>query len=105
MDLSVSKIGGWNILQSSNRKLSEEGINENEPRLSIRIPSRDSFFMIHYLEQPFVCDNQNVKESKPISEDLHEMMQCCGQQHFAASNDLHEHLGRHSLWKDSMKME
>ena len=50
-------------------------------------------------------DNLNVKESKPICEDLHEMMQCYGQQHFAASNDLHEHLRRHSLWKDSMKME
>ena len=46
MDLSVIKIGGWNILQSSNRKLSEECINENEARLSIRIPSRDSFFVI-----------------------------------------------------------
>ena len=38
MDLSVFKIGGWNSLQPSNRKLSEEFINENEPRLSIRIP-------------------------------------------------------------------
>ena len=53
MDLSVFKIGGRNILQPSNRKLSEECINENEPRLSIRIPSRDSFFMIQYLEQLF----------------------------------------------------
>ena len=105
MDLSVFKIGGWNILQSSNRKLSEEFINENEPRLSIRIPSRDSCFMIQYLEQPFVCDNLNVKESKPICEDLHEMMQCYRQQHSAASNDLHEHLRRHSLRKDSLKIE
>ena len=55
MDLSVFKIGGWNILQSSNQKLSEECTNKYEPRLSIRIPSRDSFFMIQYLEQPFVC--------------------------------------------------
>ena len=42
----VFKIGGWNILQLSNRKLSEEFIDENEPRLSIRIPSKGSFFMI-----------------------------------------------------------
>ena len=28
-----------------------------------------------------------------------------GDKHFAAGDDLHEHLGRHSLWKDSMKME
>ena len=69
MDLSVFKIGGWNILQPSNRELLEEFINETEPRLLIRIPSRDSFFMIQYLEQPFVCDNVNVKESKPNCED------------------------------------
>ena len=30
MDLSVFKIGGWNILQPSNRKLSDESMNENE---------------------------------------------------------------------------
>ena len=97
--LSVFKIGGRNILQPSNRKLSEECINENEPRLSITIPSSDPFFMIQYLEQFFVCDNVNVKESKPICEDVHEMMQCYGQHHFAASNDLQEHVRRHSLWK------
>ena len=105
MDLSVFKIGGRNILQPSNRKLSEECINENEPRLKIRIPSRDSFFMIQYLEQLLVCDDLNVKESKPICEDVHKMMQCYGQHHFAASHNLHEHLRRHSLWKDSLKME
>ena len=32
-------------------------------------------------------------------------MQCHGRAHFAASNDLHEHPRRHSLWKDSVKME
>ena len=57
MDLSVFKIGGRKILQPSNRNLSEECINEIEPRLSITIPSRDSFFMIQYLEQLFVCAN------------------------------------------------
>ena len=41
MDLSVFKIGGWNIVQSSNRKLSEECINENEPWLLIGSPRRD----------------------------------------------------------------
>ena len=61
--------------------------------------------MIQYLEQPYVCDNLNMKESKPICEDLHEMMQCYGQQHFAARNDLHEHPRKHASWKDSMKME
>ena len=52
-----------------------------------------------------MCDNPNMKESKRICEDFHEMMQCYGQQHFAASNDLHEQPRRHSSWKDSMKME
>ena len=37
MGVFILKIGGWNILQLSNRKLSEECFNENEPRLSIRI--------------------------------------------------------------------
>ena len=70
MDLSVFKSGRWNILQPSNRKLSEEFIHENEPRLSIRIPSRGSFFTIQYLERPLVCDNRNVKESEPLCEAL-----------------------------------
>ena len=29
MDLSIVKIGGWNILEPSNRKVSEGRINEN----------------------------------------------------------------------------
>ena len=90
---------------SSNRELSEELMNENEPRFSIRLPSRDSFFMIQCLERQLVCDGPNVKESKPLGEDLHVMMQYYGRQHFAASNDLHERPRRHSSWKDSMKME
>ena len=52
MDLSIVKIGGWdNILEPSNRKLSEGRVNENKPRLSIKILSRDSFFTIQYLER------------------------------------------------------
>ena len=41
MDLFIFKIGGWNILQSSNRTV------------SIIIPSRDSFFMMQYLGTTF----------------------------------------------------
>ena len=44
-----------------------------------------------------MCDDPNVKGSKPPVE-------CYGRQHFTTTNDL-EHLGRHSLWKDSLKME
>ena len=47
MDLSISKIGGWNIQQSSNRKSLEEFIEENEPwLLLIRIPCKDLFLRI-----------------------------------------------------------
>ena len=105
MDLSIFKIGGWNILQPSNRTLWEECIDENEPRLLllIRIPSRDPFLMIQYLERHSVWDDPNVKDLKPLREGLHEIMQCHGRQHFAASNDLHEHPRTHSSWKESTR--
>ena len=41
MDLSISKIGGWNSLQPSNQKLLEEFIDESEPWLLNGIPCRD----------------------------------------------------------------
>ena len=51
MDLSIFNIGGWNSLRPIDQNLLEKCIDENEPwLLSIRIPSRDSFIMIHYLE-------------------------------------------------------
>ena len=83
MDLSLVKIGGSNILEPSNRKLSEGRINENKPRLSIRILSRDSLFLIQYLERQVMYDDPSMKESRwqsrlltLLCEDLHEMMQC-----------------------------
>ena len=45
MDLSNSKIDGWNRLQPSNQKWSEEFIDENEPWLLIGIPNRDPFLV------------------------------------------------------------
>ena len=99
----VFKIGGWNLLQPSNRKLSEECINENELRLSIRIPSRDLFLTIQYLERQLMCDDPSMKGSKwqsrlltLLCEDLHEMKQCYEQQHFADRYWLHEHPGGHA---------
>ena len=92
MDLSFFKIGGWNILQPSNRKLLEEFINENEPWLLIRIPSS-------------VSADPNVKELMPLREILHGMMHCYRRQHYAASNDLHEHPRRHSSWKEYTRMK
>ena len=108
----VFKIVGSNIRQLSNRKLSEGFMNESEPRLSIRIPSRDSFLMTQYLERPFVCGNSNVKESKWQNRLL--MLLCCGlcewlatlqRQHFVASNDLQDNPRRHLSWKDSVKTD
>ena len=83
MDLSVIKIGGWNILQSSNRKLLEEFINENEPWLLIRIPSKDSFLMIRHLERHLASSDQHVKELMSLREGLHVGMQCYMRQHDA----------------------
>ena len=105
MDLFISKIGGWNILQPSNRKLLEEFINENEPRFLIRIPSSDSFLVSRYLERHFVSTHPNVKEWMPLREGRHVMMQCYRRQHFVASNDLHEHSRRHSSWRESTRMK
>ena len=61
LDLSMSKIGGWNILQPSNRKLLEEYIDEKEPWLLIRITSKDSFLMIRYLESTS-CEFGSARE-------------------------------------------
>ena len=42
MDLSIFKIGGWNLLQPGIRKLLEEGVEENDSQLlSMKIPSGD----------------------------------------------------------------
>ena len=97
LDLSIFKIGGWNILQPSNQKLLEEWINENNPRLLIGIPSRDSFFTKESRWQS--------RLSTLLCEDLHEIMQCHERQHFVASNDLHEHPKRHSSWSSPTRAQ
>ena len=68
VNLSPFKIGGRNILHSINRKLVEKLIDDNESRLFIKIPSTDSFFMMHYLEQHFVSADRNVEELMPLRE-------------------------------------
>ena len=104
IDLSMFKIGGWNITQPSDRKLLEEFIDENERWLLIRIPSRDSFFMIQYLERHSVSSDQHVKELMPLREGLHMGMQCHMRQHFADHYWLHEHPGRHTSRRESTRI-
>ena len=95
MDLPIFKIGGWNILQPSSRKLLEESIEEDELQLLlIGSLSRYSFFVMH-------C----VKELMLLCEGTHEMMQCHKRQHFAASNDLHEYPIGYSSWRESTRRE
>ena len=86
MDLSKFKIRGWKSLQAMNQTLLEEFLDENELQLLLLgILSRDSFLVMHY-----------VKELTLLRQGLHEMMQCNRRQHFAASNDLHEHPRGHT---------
>ena len=61
MDLTLFKIGGWNILQPSNRKLLEEFNHENEPCLLIGIPSRDAFLAIQYFGTT-ICEFGSARE-------------------------------------------
>ena len=96
MDRSTFKIGGWNILQTSNRKLLEEFMDENEPWLLIGIPSRDSFLMIQHLERHFVSSHQHVKELIPLREGRHVTTQCYTRQHDAC---LHS-----TSWRESTRM-
>ena len=95
MDLSIFKIGGWNILQFSNRKLLEESYEEENYRCCLMgVLSRGSFLVMNY-----------VKELTLLREGLHEMMQSYRRQHFAANDDLHEHPRGHSSWRESTRMK
>ena len=98
MDLSISKIGGWNSLQTINHKLLEEFIDENEPWLLIGIPSRDPFFVTQYLHS--VGSDQHMKKLMSHREGLHVMMQCYMRQHFADRYWLPEHPGGHASWRE-----
>ena len=82
-DLSIFQIGGWNSLQTLNRKLLEELIDENEPWLLIEIPSKDSFLIIQFLERHFVSSDQHVEELMSLREGVHMMMHCYMRQHDA----------------------
>ena len=93
MGLSMFDIGGWKFLQLSDRKLFEDFIEEAVTvELLIGTLSRDLVLVMHYA----------VTSTR---EGLHGMMQCYRRQHFAASNDLHEHPRGHSSWRESTRME
>ena len=83
----------------------ENFYNEHEPWLLIRIPSKDSFLMIRYLERHLASSDQHVKELMPLREGLHERMQCDMRQHIDERYWLHEHPRRHSSWKESTRMK
>ena len=58
MDLSICKVGGWNILQPSNQTLLEEFNDESEPWLLIGIPNTDPFLVTQNLERHSVSSDQ-----------------------------------------------
>ena len=70
-------------------KIDPKVVEENELHmLLIGIPTvRNEFLIIQHLERPTMNVDQNVEESNPLREDLHDMMQCYGRQYFVASND------------------
>ena len=78
MDLSIFKIGGWNILQFRNRKLLEESFEEAATVALLKgILSRDPSLVMHYL-----------KELMFPREGLHEMVQCYRRQQYI-QEDIH----------------
>ena len=70
MDLSICKVGGWNILQPSNQTLLEEFIDESEPWLLIGIPNRDPFLVTQYLERHSVSSDQYMKKLRQSEHQL-----------------------------------
>ena len=101
MDLSVFKIGGWYnpVIENCRKNVLIRMSRDCRSEFRTEI---HSFFMIQYLEQPFVCGSPNVKESKwhsqlltLLCEGLCELQVTLQQQHFAACKDLHEHFRRH----------
>ena len=100
MYLSIFNIGGWNSLQPINQNLLEEFVDQNEPWLLIRIPSRDPFFATQYLESHSVSSDQHMKKLMSLREGLHVVMQCHMRQHFADRYWLHEHPGGHASWRE-----
>ena len=93
MGLSMFEIGGWKICNSVTEQLLEEFIEEAvKVELFVGTVSGDSVFVVHYA----------ITSTR---EGLHGMMHCNRRQHFAASNDLHEHPRGHSSWTESTRIK
>ena len=104
MDLSLLKTGGSKNLQPSNRKWSEDFLDETKPWLLIRVQSRDSFLMMQYLERHFLMNvDSNVMELMPLSEDIHVMTQGYMQQQDVDWRQ--EHPGGHTSWRECTRMK
>ena len=95
MDLSMFEIGGWKILQLSDRKLLEEFTEEAATvALLIGTLSRDSSLVMHYVKELMFPRGRHLT-----------MVQCYRRHHFAARNNLHEHPRGHSSWRTSARMK
>ena len=93
MDLSMFEMSGRNILQLCNRKFLEESIEGAATvALLIGILSREPSFVMRYV-------------GTSTREGLRERVQCYRRQHFAASNDLHEHPRGHASRRKSTRMK
>ena len=100
MDLSIFGSGGWNELQPIDQKSLGKIIEENISQLLIGIPSRDPFFVTHYLEKRSENSDEQRKKVMSLREGLRVMIQCYERQHSADSYWWHEHLGGHASWRE-----
>ena len=93
MDLSTSKIGGWNELQPINQMSLEKFIAEDLPWWWVGIPHRDPFLVTYYLEKRSESSDQDMNKLMLLREGLCVMIHCYRRQHSADFYRLHEHPG------------
>ena len=93
MDLSTTKIGGWNELQPINQMSFEKFIAEDLPWWWVGIPNRDPFLVTYYLEKRSESSDQDMNKLMLLRECLCVMIHCYRRQHSADFYLLHEHPG------------
>ena len=79
--------------------------DKTETWLLIGIPSRDPFFVTHFMERHSASSDQQMKKLMSLREGLHEMMQCYMRQLHADRSFLHKHPGRHASWKETKDIQ